>query len=156
MVEINSFKQAYQRYLGKNLPLPILQDIAFMLMSACQDIPPNVSTYTDINPDNLIWLSGQLSAEFSFDEYLGGHAYICELEADLLAIKGYDSDWFNQHGEWPNVTDKAMRWDVCQLLNDDWAVFAYCWNNAGGNVFYVPQSLWRQAKVSEHLQINLG
>lgn len=156
MIEINCIKQAYQLYQSNQLPLIVIQDIAFMFMGACHDIPPNVSTYTDINSDNLIWLSDQLSAEFSFNEFLGGNAYICETESDLTAIVAYDQDWFVQYGRWPNVTDKPMIWDVFNTLNAEWAIFGYCWNNAGGKVFYVPECLWHIARVSEHLLINNG
>lgn len=156
MIEINCIKQAHQLYQSNQLPLIVIQDIAFMFMGACQDIPPNVITYTDIDSDNLIRLSAQLSAEFSFNEFLGGNAYICETESDLTAIVAYDQDWFVQYGRWPNVTDKPMIWDVCNALNIEWAVFAYCWNNTGGKFFYVPKNLWDKAKVSEHLLMSNG
>lgn len=154
MIEISSYKQAYQFHQSNRIPLVILQDIAFMLMNACQDIPPNVSTCSDINHDNLKWLSGQLAAEFNFNEYLGGSAFICESESELSCIKAFDQDWANDYGEWPNVTNKPIVWDVFYILNDDWAVFAYLWNNAGGDIYYVPKSLWQQARVDEHRQLN--
>jgi len=156
VIEINCFKQAFQLYQANRIALPVVQDIAYTLMRACDDIPPNVHSSTDINIDNLKWLSGQLSAEFSFNEYLGGNAYICESEADLTSIKAFDQAWADKHGEWPNVTDQPMVWDVCHTLDSEWVVFSYIWSNAGGNVYYVPKSLWKVGRVSEHLLINNG
>lgn len=154
MIEICNFKQAFQLYQTNQLAFSIIQDIAYTLMSACDDIPPNVHSSTDINTDNLIWLSGQITAEFSFNEYLGGDAYICESEADLTSIKGFDPAWAEKHGDWPNVTDKPMVWDVCCMLDDSYVTFCCIWNNAGGPVYYVPKLLWSAAKVEEHLAIN--
>lgn len=156
MVEISSFKQAFQLYKSNQIALPVVQDIAYTLMSACDDIPPNVHSSTDINTDNLKWLSGQLSAEFSFNEYLGGNAHICESEPDLTNIKAFDQDWADAHGDWPNVTDQPMVWDICHQLNEGYVAFCYIWNNAGGPVYYVPSYLWEIARVSEHLLINNG
>lgn len=154
MVEINSFKQAFQLYQSSQLSLAVTQHLAFMLMNACDAIPPNFHGYTDINTGNLTWLANQLAAEFSFDEYLGGNVYICEFESDLLAIVAFDQDWADQYGRWPNVTDKPLVWDLCLVLNDEWAVFGYCWNNAGGAVYYIPRSLWERARVGEHKEVN--
>ncbi|SDK53403.1 hypothetical protein SAMN05192566_1557 [Methylophilus rhizosphaerae] len=154
MVEINSFKQAHQLYKTNQFPLVAIQYLAFMFMNACQDIPPNISTYTDINTDSLTWLSGQLSAKFSFNEYLGGDAFICESETDLTAIVAFDQEWADQHGRWPNVTDKHLAWDICTILHSDWAVFGYCWNNAGGDIYYIPKSLWAKARVNEHRELS--
>lgn len=156
MVEIDSFKQAFQLYQSNQLALPVIQDIAFLLMNICDCHPLNVHSSTDINTDNLKWLSGQLSAEFSFNEYLGGDAYICESEADLNHIAGFDQSFADRHGRWPSVIDQPMSWDVCHKLDSEWAVFCCIWNNAGGPVYYVPKSLWTQARVEEHLAINQG
>lgn len=154
MIEIFNFKQAFQLYQSNQTSLVVVQDIAFMLMSACADMPSNVHSYTDINSDNLKWLSGQLYAEFSFSEYLGGNNFICESESDLTQITAFDQDWADKHGDWPNVTDQPMVWDLCHRLDSEWVVFSYIWNNAGGSIYYVPKSLWRKARVSEHLLIN--
>ena len=154
MIEICNFKEAFQLYQSNQLALIVVQDIAYTLMSACADMPPNVHSYADINSDNLKWLSGQLSAEFSFSEYLGGNAFVCESESDLTNIKAFDQAWADKHGDWPNVTDQPMVWDVCHTLDYEWAVFSYIFNNAGGNVFYVPKFLWQVARVSEHFLMN--
>lgn len=153
MVEITCFKQAYQLQHANQLSFAVIQHLAYMFMSACDHIPPNVHGYTDINIDNLAWQANQLSAEFRFNEYLGGNVYICESEADLTEIVAFDQEWANQHGRWPNVTDKPMVWDLCLALNSEWAVFGYCWNNAGGDVFYIHNSLWAKARVNEHREL---
>ena len=154
MIEILNFKQAFQLHQTNKIALIVLQDVAYMLMRACDDNPPNVHSCSDINTDHLKWLSDQLSADFSFSEYLGGSIYICESESDLINIKSFDQAWADKHGDWPNVTDQPMVWDVCYALDSEWAVFSYIWNNAGGNVFYVPEFLWQVARVSEHLLMN--
>lgn len=154
MIVIKCFKEAFQLYQTNQIAFSIVQDIAYTLMSAYDDILPNVRISADINTNNLIWLSDQLSAEFSFSDYLGGSIYICESESDLINIKSFDQAWADKHGDWPNVTDQPMVWDVCYALDSEWAVFSYIWNNAGGNVFYVPKFLWQVARVSEHLLMN--
>ncbi|WP_229007890.1 hypothetical protein [Methylophilus sp. Leaf408] len=154
MIEICNFKEAFQLYQTNQLAFPVVQDIAYLLMNVCDDHPPNVHSYTDINAENLKWLSGQQYAEFSFNEYLGGDAYICESESDLKSIKGFDPAWADKHEEWPNVTDQPMIFDVCHKLDSEWAVFCFIWNNAGGSTYYVPESLWSAARVEEHLAMN--
>lgn len=155
MIEINRYTQAYQFHQSNRLPFAILQDIAFMLMSAWQPLNPNLADKpSEINNAQLAWLSVQESAEFSFSEYLGGDVYICETESELSSIKAFDPEWADEHGEWPDVTDKAVVWDVCHKLNDEWAVFCCIWNNAGGDTYYVPSSLWQQARLDEHLELN--
>jgi hypothetical protein len=57
-----------------------------------------------------------------------------------------------------------MSWDQCAYLAEkdgepeespektgEWAVFLLCWNDAGGNVFYVPRYLWLAGRVAEHV-----
>lgn len=156
MVEMSNFKQAFQLYETRQLALAVIQDIAYLLMSVCDDHPPNVHSSRDINADNLKRLSCQLAAEFSFNEYLGGDAFVCESESDLTNVVAFDPAWAEKHGDWPNVTDQPMVWDVCYALDYEWAVFSCIWNNAGGNVYYVPKSLWTAARVEEHLAINQG
>jgi len=52
---------------------------------------------------------------------------------------------------WPNVLDQVMSWDQCRFVDDEWAMFLLCWNDAGGPVFYVPKYLWAVARVAEHV-----
>lgn len=155
MIEINRYTQAYQFHQFNRLPLAILQDIAFMLMSAWQPLNPNLANKpSEISSAQLAWLSVQESAEFSFSEYLGGVVYICDSESDLNSIKALDPDWANKYGEWPDVTDQPMVWDVCHKLDEEWAVFCCIWNNAGGNTYYVPSTLWQHARLDEHSELN--
>lgn len=155
MIEISSYKQAYQFHQANRIPLVILQDIAFMLMNACDPLNPQVvNASSEITVEQLDSLVTLEAAEFSFNAYLGGSMFICESESELSCIKAFDQEWTNEYGEWPNVTDKPMVWDVFYVLNDEWVVFAYLWNNAGGDTFYVPKSLWQQARVDEHRQLN--
>lgn len=155
MIEISSYTKAYQFHQLNKLPLSILQDIAFMLMSAWQPLNPNLANKpSEISNAQLAWLSVQESAEFSFSEYLGGNVYICETESELSSIKAFDPEWADTYGEWPDVTDQPMVWDVCHKLNEEWAVFCCIWNNAGGDTYYVPSSLWQHARLDEHLELN--
>jgi len=155
MIEISSYKQAYQFHQANRISLVILQDIAFMLMNACDPLNPQVvNASSEITVEQLDSLVTLEAAEISFNAYLGGSIFICESEAELSCIKAFDQEWANEYGEWPNVTDKPIVWDVFYVMNDEWAVFAYLWNNAGGDTFYVPKSLWQQARVDEHRQLN--
>jgi hypothetical protein len=155
MIEISSYTQGYQFHKSNKLPLSILQDIAYLLMNVWQPLgPPFAAKPSEITIEQLDWLSVQESAEFSFNEYLGGNVYICESESELSSIKAFDPAWADEYGEWPDVTDKPMVWDVCHKLNEEWAVFCCIWNNAGGDTYYVPSSLWQQARLDEHLELN--
>lgn len=155
MIEISSYKQAYQFHQANRIPFVILQDIAFMLMNACDPLKPQiVKNASEISIEQLAQLSAHESAEYSLNAYLGGNVYICEAESELSSIKAFDQEWADEHGDWPDVTDKPMVWDVFYLLVEEWAVFAYLWNNAGGDTYYVPKSLWQEARISEHRQLN--
>lgn len=150
MIEIRCFKDAYNLYQTNLLDLPILQDIASIFLHAVSpDNPPISNEANALNADTLEWLSTQASASYAFDDYIGGNAYLCETEADLLRITAFDQAWFDVHKRWPNITDKRIDWDVCAVINNAWLVITYCWNNAGGNVYYIPKSLWQHAKIQQ-------
>ena len=94
--------------------------------------------------------------EKSIDYWFGGSVNICETEEDLKQVQGCDFEWAEAHNEtWPNVTDLPMSWDVCAYCGDNsdngWALFVLCTNNAGGPSFYIPQHLWKAARLTEHL-----
>ena len=93
--------------------------------------------------------------EKDLDYWVGGSINICETEEDLKQVQGCDFKWFETHNTWPNVTDLPMSWDVCAYCGDNpdngWAVFMLCTNNAGGPSFYIPQHLWKAARLTEHL-----
>ncbi|MDP8567411.1 hypothetical protein [Methylophilus aquaticus] len=155
MIEISTYKQAYQFHQVNSISLVILQDIAFTLMNACDPLNPQVfNNSSELTIEQLDSLATLEAADFSFNAYLGGDVYICESESELSSIKAFDPQWADEHGEWPDVTDKPIVWDVFYLLNNEWAVFAYLWNNAGGDTFYVPKTLWQQARVAEHRQLS--
>ena len=94
--------------------------------------------------------------EDQLDYWVGGPINICETEEDLKQVEGCDLEWAQTHNDtWPNVTDLPMSWDVCAYCSDNpdtgWAVFVLCTNDAGGSSYYVPQHLWRAARVAEHI-----
>ena len=116
----------------------------------------SVSSPLEISQTDIDWLTQQPEAKYDYSEYLGGYIYVCEVEEDLLQIKGCDFEWAELHGGWPNVTDIPMSWDACYYLDEtagdpQWVIFLLCWNNAGGSVYYVPKHLWAQARVTEHI-----
>ena len=91
-----------------------------------------------------------------FNGLFGGSLHVCETEEDLKEITGVDFTWAKAHeGHWPNVTDLPMSWDHVGYVNDDkatgWAVFLLCTNNAGGPIYFVPESLFDKARVEEHI-----
>lgn len=155
MIEIISYKQAYQFHKASRIPLVILKDIAFMLMNACDPLNPQVvNEPSEITVEQVDSLAVLEAADFSFNAYLGGSMFIIESESELLCIKAFDQEWANEYGEWPNVTDKPMVWDVCHKLDEEWAVFCCIWNNAGGNTYFVPSTLWQHARLDEHSELN--
>lgn len=94
--------------------------------------------------------------ESDLDYWVGGPINLCETEEDLKEVQGCDFKWAETHNNtWPNVTDLPMSWDVCAYCGDNpdngWAVFVLCTNNAGGPSFYIPQHLWKAARLTEHL-----
>lgn len=148
MIEISCLKDAFKLYQTNQIDLSVLQDIALIFMQAVSpDNPPISNQASDLDENALSWLATQESASYAFDDYLGGNAYLCETEADLLQITAFDQAWFDAHNRWPNITDKQINWDVFQVINNAWLVIAYCWNNAGGNVYYIPKSIWSFAKI---------
>jgi len=155
MIEISNFKQAYLRFQSNPLLLPIVQDLAYLVINICEPHnPPTVNSPYELTGEHLQWLSNQEAAEFSFNAYMGGNAYICESESELSSIKAFDPAWADEYGEWPDVTDQPMVWDVCHKLNEEWAVFCCIWNNAGSDIYYVPSFLWQQARLDEHSELS--
>jgi hypothetical protein len=74
-------------------------------------------------------------------------------------IEGVDFEFAeNNGGRWPNVTELPMSWDCCDYVNSNittgWAIFLLCSNNAGGNIYYVPQKLWTAARLAEHMEVH--
>ena len=157
MIEIQCFNEAYQHYIQNKISFRLLQDQAAIILGLCQTTHSSVSNALEVSQADINWLMQQPEAMHDYADNLGGYVYVCDIEDDLLQINGCDFDWANAHGgKWPNVTDIALSWDVCDYLpelNGDpqWVMFVMCWNNAGGPVYYVPKRLWTQAKVTDHI-----
>ena len=159
MIEILSFSDAHQHYQQHKISLRLLQDQAYIILGICQNNPTLATNPLEITQSDNDWLMQQPEATFDYNQYLGGYIYICESVKDLMHIQGCDFDWAEKHhGIWPNVTEKAMSWDVCNYLDEatgdpQWVIFLMCWNNAGGPSYYVPKHLWQQARVTEHIAV---
>ena len=157
MITINHFSDAHQQYQQHKISFRLLQDQAFIILNICQNNPSSGTNPLQITQSDIDWLMQQPEATQNYNEYLGGYFYLCETDQDLLHILGCDFDWADKHnGLWPNVTDIAMSWDVCNYIPEatgdpQWVMFLMCWNNAGGPSYYVPQHLWAQARVTEHI-----
>lgn len=157
MIEIFSFNDAIQHYKQHKISFRLLQDQAFIILGICQHNISSAVNPLEITQSDIDWLMQQPEATHDYNDYLGGYVYICETEKDLLQILGCDFDWAEKHfGIWPNVTEKAMSWDICDYLleatgDPQWVMFLQCWNNAGGPTYYVPKHLWEQARVTEHI-----
>lgn len=157
MIEIHNFNAAHQQYETGLIPYRLLQDQAAVMLGICSNPHPAVANSLDVTDDNINWLLQQDEATTEYADFLGGNVYICEVAADLQQIHGCDFEWAETHGGvWPNVTDMPMSWDSCAYLQEStgepqWVIFLLCWNNAGGNVYYVPKHLWQTARVIEHI-----
>lgn len=158
MITICNFNEAYQLYQHQTIPFRLLQEQAVVMFSIC-------SKSTDalgITHHDIQWRIQQPEAAMSYMDLLGGDMHICEHANDLQQIKCCDDDWAEAHnGNWPNVTDIPMVWDVCCYLDEtegdpQWVMFLLCWNNAGGSVYYVPKRLWDEARVTEHIAATNG
>ncbi len=158
MIKLHHFNDAYQQYKQKKITFRLLQDQAAVLIGICENSYPSVSSPLEITHTDIDWLLQQPEATQNYSNFLGGAVYVCETENDLLDIHGCNFEWAEEHnGQWPNVTDIAMSWDSCAYLDEasgdtEWVIFLLCWNNAGGHVYYVPEHLWVQARVSEHIE----
>lgn len=153
MITIRNFNEAYQLYQHQTIPFRLLQEQAVVMLSICGKSTDTLSiTHQDVQ-----WQIQQPESLMSYMDLLGGDMHVCEQASDLHHIKGCDVAWAKTHnGEWPNVTDMPMSWDVCCYLDEpegepQWAMFLLCWNNAGGPVYYVPKHLWELARVTEHI-----
>ena len=158
MIEIQSFNDAQQLYLQHKISLRLLQDQAFIILGICQNNPSSATNPLEITQSDIDWVMQQPEASFDYNQYLGGYIYVCETVKDLMHIQGCDFNWAERHhGIWPNVTEMAMSWDVCEYVlesagDPQWVMLLLCWNNAGGPTYYVPKHLWEQARVIEHIR----
>lgn len=158
MIKLHHFNDAYQHYKQQKITFRLLQNQAAVLIGLCENPHTSVSNPLEITQAEIDWLLQQSEATQNYDDFLGGAVYVCETEHDLLEIHGCNFEWAEEHnGQWPNVTDIAMSWDACNYLDEasgdpEWVIFLLCWNNAGGNVYYVPKHLWSKARVIEHIE----
>lgn len=156
MIVMHNFKEAYQMYKQHRIPFRLIQDQAFVLIGMGTAKHPTVNNALDVTPQHIDWLLQQPESSMDYSDHLGGYMHIAETEADLLEIQGCDFEWADSHdGQWPNVTDMPLGWDACDYLKEakgepQFAFFLLCWNDAGGPLYYVPNSLWQQARVEEH------
>lgn len=158
MTIIRNFNEAYCLYQQDLLPLRLIQEQAVVMLGIC-DQPTDVLSITN---QHIQWLTEQPESAMSYIDLVGGDMFICEHANDLQQIKGCDDEWAETHnGDWPNVIDMPIVWDVCCYLDEaegdpQWVMFLLCWNNAGGPVYYVPKRLWGVARVSEHIAATNG
>ena len=163
MIVIHNFKQAVSLYQIGQIPFRLVQEQALVL-SGISPQPSNglqpgryINDALEITASDIEWLLQQPDALDDYNGMLGGEVYICQCLSDLKQVVGMDMEFARNNGNrWPNVTDQVMSWDSCDYLDQphgepEWAVFLLCWNDAGGNVFYVPRHLWKAGRVAEHV-----
>lgn len=159
MKTFKNFKEAYACYKQGEIDGIIIRDIA-----ACQ---ANIINETNSSEGSASLSEEQLcdilkasddSEENDFAWSLGGYMHICETEEDLQNIIGLDWKWEEEHGRPPNVTEVATSWDACDYVFGDpatgWGIFLLCTNNAGGHVYYVPETLWEASRFKEHFALS--
>lgn len=125
-------------------------------------VPPNdengeyiePAEYEKITEKYIAWIGRQ---NINLVEKLGGSAYICTNFDDLLQVEGMDFEFSAKHDRWPNVTELPLSWDQVEVIQTSlgkFCVFFLATNDAGGALYYVPESLFAAAKVEEHLELN--
>ena len=154
MIELKNFKEVWLGFVAGRVPEAILLD--------CTRVQSNIEN-DNIEPTvevaKILYKNFEDTEENSFSYLFGGNVFICETEGDLKQIEGVDFEFAESNGgRWPNVTDLPMAWDCCDYVNSDittgWAIFLLCSNNAGGNIYYVPQKLWTAARLAEHMEVH--
>ena len=154
MIELKNFKEVWLGFVAGRVPEAILLD--------CTRVQINIE---DDDREPSIQIAKTLYTNFedtednSFMYLTGGNVFICENEDDLKQIEGCDFEFAKNNGDrWPNVTELPMSWDCCDYVDSDestgWAIFLLCSNNAGGNIYYVPRSLWVAARLEEHMEVH--
>lgn len=157
MITIHNFNDAYQLYQLGRIAYRILQEQTVTLIGICATPPPEITSGLSITNLHIQWINQQPESDMSYMDMFGGDMYVCEQAIDLQHIHGCDLEWAETHdGNWPNVMDMPLSWDVCCYLDEpegepQWVMFVFCWNNAGGPVYYVPKHLWQLARVTEHI-----
>jgi len=158
MIIIHNFKEACSLYQQGCIPFRLMQEQALVLIGICPQPNRYISEAYEISSSDIEWiLQHSELVEEANNGMLGGEVHVCQTEDDLKEVVGMDMEFARTHGNrWPNVTDMVLSWDQCVFLEQqqgepEWAVFLLCWNDAGGNVFYVPRHLWQAGRVAEHV-----
>lgn len=91
-----------------------------------------------------------------FEGWLGGSVFVCETEEDLKKIESVDFNFWKINGRWSNITEDASigHWDICEYIGSPptYCLVCLCSNNAGGDMCYVPASLFEAARIEEHVK----
>lgn len=167
MKVFKNYRETYEAYKRGEIDGVVVRDIAhaqFTIVLEESMTIENLRTPADhgcnLSEDELlkIYEASADKEEEGFDWQLGGEMYICETEEDLLQIHGLSLEWEAEHEGCANVTDTPMSWDACDYVFGDsasgWGIFLLCTNNAGGNLYYVPESLWEASRFKEHFKMS--
>lgn len=156
MREFKSFKEVLDAFKAEELPLAIIQALG----DGQWDFYNNAgfgATYQIPTTTPEMW-EEFADGRDTFDWQYGGNIFICETEEDLKQIEQYDLDWADEHeGKWPTILDKVFCWDVCDYVDQNketkWAHVLQVTNDAGGPVYFIPESLWSICKLEEHIKM---
>jgi hypothetical protein len=141
MITLHNFEEAYtaKRVLSKAAMVDIfgLAPVESLLE------PPEIS--------DEYMRSVKDSEQPAFEILLGGNIHIAEVERDLEKIQGYDPEFGEKYGRWPNITERVMAWDSARFIDEEWAVVYTVNNNSGGPTYYIPKRLWGKAQMEEQV-----
>lgn len=156
MIEIRSIQAMADRHRTGEVPFRILQEIAFVLL--CIGGHSDIAEATAVTQQEVDWLLA-LPEKIELMAYMGGNAYICETEDDLMQVTGMDFEFSEQHGRWPNCTEAVLALDECKYLlnadgSSDYALLFAATNNAGGSSWFIPQKLWQAAQIQDQIKAN--
>lgn len=139
----------------------IMQETDFRPLPSDWPITDNVSLSTITSAlivDSLERVQELMDKEEDdgFEGWLGGSIFVCETEEDLKKIESVSFSFWEIEGRWPNITEDASigHWDICEYIGTPptYCLVCLCSNNAGGNMFYVPASLFEAARIEEHIK----
>jgi hypothetical protein len=156
MIVIQSFKNMVGRHKTSEVPFRIVQEVAYVLLGLCGYSGKDIAEATAISQQEVDWLLG-LPEDIEFMSYLGGNAFIVEIEADLSEVIGMDMEFAKLQGRWPNVTEAVLPWDECKYLANadgsaDYALLFAATNNAGGPSWFIPRSFFPAAQIDKQIE----
>lgn len=149
-----TFKKFSEMFESANCPRNLLREQAFVLLNCIEDEHTfRFEDATKVTEDAMEWLylKDKDTDDMDFNGYLGGDVFICEQPDDLKEVEGCDMEFAEANNDrWPNLTDMAMAFDVCDyVLGEPKFVAALlCWNNAGGPIYYIPEALWTENVIN--------